>query len=598
MIAALSTSAYLEVRRAAARASAERLSNVTTQFRDLFRQSLAQLRERTMPLAGDSAVVAYARARGPARRAAALSALRYVPTQPEQTVATELRDARGRVLLTTAPAESAIAAMPVADVIPATEPGDSAIVGTFRMLRDTLVYPVSAQVRGVEQVYVVRWRRLGASRRTREQLTRLVGSDASIYIGNADGTGWSDLERPVARPPFANEAGGDALEYERDGRMHIASAAVIPGSPWMVAVDFPGDRVLAPVDAFMRRMALIALIALALGLLAAWVVSRRITRPLKQLTRAAESIAAGDYAQRVRLNTTDEFGVLAETFSGMAAEVERSRETLEHEVDERTRDLNDALRQLHDTQGALVRREKLAMLGQLSSGVGHELRNPLGVMTNSVYFLRTVLADAPAKVHEYLDILQQQITLSEKIVGDLLDFARSKPPKRGPAHLREATEAQLARLPARDGVSVEVEIPADLPPVLVDPIQLGQILLNLFTNAVQALDGNGRIAVRARIAGDTIEYQVSDNGPGIPPENLEKVFEPLFTTKARGIGLGLAVSRTLARANGGDLVAGGALAGRQGATFTLTLPVAASSAGRHTSNVEAGSTAQAAGGSG
>jgi signal transduction histidine kinase len=181
------------------------------------------------------------------------------------------------------------------------------------------------------------------------------------------------------------------------------------------------------------------------------------------------------------------------------------------------------------------------------------------------------LAESPKNVHEYLDILQQQITLSEKIVGDLLDFARSKPPKRMPTFLAEVTQAQINRLGATNGIRVEPNLP-QLPPVLVDPTQLGQIILNLLTNAVQAIDASGTITIRAHASDHKVHYEVTDTGPGIPRENLEKVFEPLFTTKARGIGLGLAVSRTLARANSGDLTVTSSPG--QGATFRLTLPVA------------------------
>lgn len=576
VILALSTAAYVEVRSSAARISGERLVNVTTQFRDLFRQSLGLMRERIVPAASDPAVVAFARSRDPSRAEAAVAALRRVATQPEQVVATELRDASGRLLLTTAPAELALAAMATNDVIPSAEPGDSALVGRFRTWRDTLVYPVSAAVRGVDDVYVVRWRKLAGSRRSREQTTRLVGSSASVFIGNVDGPGWSDLERTVAPPPIDKSSSAQVTTYSRDGSRRLVSAAAIPGSPWMVVVDFPRDDVFAPVNAFVRRLAVIAMVALALGLLAAWRLSRRITEPLQQLTQAAESIAAGDYSQRVQLNMTDEFGVLGDAFSTMASEVQQSRDHLEHKVEERTRDLNETLAKLNDAQESLVRRERLAMLGQLSSGVGHELRNPLGVMTNAVYYLKTVLATAPANVQEYLDILQQQITLSEKIVGDLLNFARSKPPQRTPTDVLAITNAQIARLAMNDEVPVETDLPRDLPPVLVDPIHLGQIVLNLLTNAKQAVDGRGRIVVRARQLNGNVLYEVADNGPGIHMENIEKVFEPLFTTKARGIGLGLAVSRTLARANGGELAA--ASPPGQGATFTLTLPAAGTGA--------------------
>jgi len=271
-----------------------------------------------------------------------------------------------------------------------------------------------------------------------------------------------------------------------------------------------------------------------------------------------------------------EIGRLASAFNTMAADVQSARVDLEHKVDKRTRDLNDTLTKLHDAQESLVRREKLAMLGQLASGVGHELRNPLGVMTNAVYYLKAVLKSSPATVQEYLDILQQQVTLSEKIVSDLLDFARSKPPRRSPASIETITQAQLARLGATNGVRLTAEFPADLSPVLVDETQIGQIIFNLLTNAMQAVDGHGSITLRSETAGGRVFIDVQDSGGGVAPENAEKIFEPLFTTKARGIGLGLAVSRTLARANGGELDLHASTG--KGATFRLTLPVAAKEA--------------------
>ena len=574
VILALSGAAYVEVRRSATAAAGARLLGVTAQFRDLLRVQTGQIRERIARLAADPALVAFTPDARPRQREAALAALGRVDVQPEQLVATELRDANGRILLTTRPGETALAGMRVNDVVPATEPGDSAVIGGFRILRDTLIYPVSVRVPGANDLYLVRWRKMAGSQRSREQMTRLVGSNAAIFVGNAGGSEWTDLERPAAAPPLDLASTTPVQRYTRDGRTYIAGFAPIPGSPWMVAIDFPRDEVMAPVNAFVRRLAVIALIALVLGLLAAWRLSRRITTPIKELTDAAESIAAGDYSRRVNLGMTDEFGVLGTAFSTMATEVQQSRVDLEHKVEERTRDLNDTLHKLSDAQEALVRRERLAMLGQLSSGVGHELRNPLGVMTNAVYYLKTVLAGSPPNVHEYLDILSQQITLSEKIVSDLLDFARSKPPRRTPTDVREVTEKQIARVGAGNGTRIDTDLPGDLPRVLVDPVQLGQIMLNLLTNAVQAMHGKGRIVVRARAENGGVRYEVADSGPGIPAQNMEKVFEPLFTTKARGIGLGLAVSRTLARANGGELEA--VSTPGQGATFTLTLPAAGS----------------------
>jgi PAS domain S-box-containing protein len=240
---------------------------------------------------------------------------------------------------------------------------------------------------------------------------------------------------------------------------------------------------------------------------------------------------------------------------------------------ERTRELDETLMKLRQAQESLVRREKLAILGQLASGVGHELRNPLGVMTNALYYLSAVMPDPPAKVSEYLGILRAQVDLSEKIVSDLLDFARVKPPQRQPVTLKEVVRTQLERVPQIDGVKVRIDIPENLPPALADQVQVGQVVLNLLTNAMQAIgDDSGTIDVRARMRSDKLMLDVIDSGSGIKAENLDRIFEPLFTTKARGMGLGLAVSRALALANGGDITVRSREG--EGAAFTLVLPVA------------------------
>jgi signal transduction histidine kinase len=295
------------------------------------------------------------------------------------------------------------------------------------------------------------------------------------------------------------------------------------------------------------------------------------------MTRAAEAIAAGDYSSRVPVGRSDELGQLSASFNSMARQMGEDTRALEERVADRTRELQQALAELESAQDTLVRRERLAILGQLAGGVGHELRNPLGVMTNALYYLDATLHDTTPDVQEYLGILKSQVTLSEKIVGDLLDYARVKQPARERIALGDLAEEQIARVGPPAGVQVDADIPADLPPVLADRAQIGQVLLNLVTNAVQAMDGSGGVStaegtltVRASSAGDKVRLDISDTGAGIAPENMAKIFEPLFTTKPRGIGLGLAVSRSLARANGGDIDVSSRPGA--GATFTLVLP--------------------------
>jgi signal transduction histidine kinase len=567
------------MRRTTLQAASDRSASLTQQFATLLQQAAAPLRAQAIVTAAKPELRLFATSPDERTRAAALQALEYHGPQPEQVVATELRDRQGAIVLTTTKDTSRAGPISPSDRSWLLA-SDSAVIGAFRRVDTVSVYPVATPVPGTSGFHVVYWRRMVGSRNGRAQLKQLIGSEATLYLGNADGSYITDLERDVTTIALNRDAFGAPHVESRasdagtpDKSRYLVSWVALPRTPWAVGVELPMDVVLAPVDVFIRRMVLLSLGALAAGLLLAWRMSRRLTGPLRQLAVAAEAMSGGDYSQTVVIERTDELGRLGRSFNKMAAEVAQSRYDLEKMVTERTGALNDTLRQLRAAQESLVRREKLAILGQLAGGVGHELRNPLGVMTNAIYYLKAVLTSAPPNVAEYLDIVQQQITLSEKIVSDLLDFARQKPPIRLPASLADVANDQIQRLGPTNGVAISTELPADLPPVLVDRTQVGQIMQNLLTNAMQAMNHSGRITIRAHAERSLVHVDVQDTGPGVSPTNVDKIFEPLFTTKARGIGLGLALSRTLARANEGDLtlrVTAGA-----GADFRLTLPVAA-----------------------
>jgi signal transduction histidine kinase len=572
VVAGLSAVSIYEVRSTTMAMGVERLTALNQQFATLFSMSGPQQRTQAVALATRPGVMEFARthslrsvqARTSQARDRALADLRAPVPNPEQVLVSELRDSRGRVLLTSR-AGTGVDTMTVADIFPNTAHPDSATIGVFRRLRDTLVFPVSMAVQGSTDVYAVRWRRVNITSRTADAVSRLIGTYATPYLGNPGGEHWVNFQTIVPPPPLDMASTTATQVYERDGQQYLAAKASLSGAPWMVALEVPMKTILAPAAVFQRRFFTLGLVALALAFFAAHYLSKRLTKPLVQLAGAATRIAGGDFSHPVRINSSDEIGKLGVAFATMATEVQSARDNLERKVEERTK-------QLHEAQEALVRRERLALLGQLSSGVGHELRNPLSVMTNSVYLLRLHLESQPKNVHEYLDILQQQIALSEKIVSDLLDFTRSRPPQRKPTSLTEVSEQQVARLGQMEGVNIESTLNGNLPAVLVDSSQAGQIILNLLANAVQAIDGPGLIRIKGLADGDRVHMDVMDSGPGVPSDILDKIFEPLFTTKARGLGLGLAVSRTLARANGGDLTASNSPNG--GAVFRLSLPIA------------------------
>jgi PAS domain S-box-containing protein len=227
---------------------------------------------------------------------------------------------------------------------------------------------------------------------------------------------------------------------------------------------------------------------------------------------------------------------------------------------------------LHEAQDKLVRQERLAVMGQLAGSVGHELRNPLGVISNAVYFLKLTQPEASGKVKEYLDLIESEIRISDKIVTDLLDFSRVKSADRQVVEVSKLVGQTLERFPAPGNVTVKLDLPGGLPPVFADPQQMMQVLANLTINACQAMPEGGVLTVSGEPSpvGGWVLVRVKDTGIGIPPENLQKLFEPLFTTKMKGIGLGLAVSKRLAEANGGRLEVESQPG--VGSTFTLVLP--------------------------
>jgi signal transduction histidine kinase len=251
-------------------------------------------------------------------------------------------------------------------------------------------------------------------------------------------------------------------------------------------------------------------------------------------------------------------------------------EHLSQIVDERTHELRE-------TQEQLVQHEKLAVLGQLAGGVGHELRNPLGVILNAVYYLRLVQPDADDKIRQYHGLIEQEVRSAEKIVTDLLDFARIKSVDREAVSVSDLIRQTLERFPAPPTVEVTLEIPADLPRVHVDLRQMTQVLGNLTVNACQAMKDGGQLIVSSdqlSVNGNTstslsssqwVRIAVKDTGVGISPENMKKLFEPLFTTKTKGIGLGLAVSQKLIEANGGRIEVESEPG--VGTTFTVFLPL-------------------------
>jgi len=269
-----------------------------------------------------------------------------------------------------------------------------------------------------------------------------------------------------------------------------------------------------------------------------------------------------------------------ETVRVLAAQVAAYWENhcLVRELAEWNRDLErcvlDRTRSLREAQDKLLRSERLATVGRLGASVAHELRNPLGVINNSIYYLRTKLRDANPKITKHLDIVEREVGTANGIITDLMSFVRVPQMRLELTDANQLLAAALARVPAPANVEVIPSYTQGLPLVQADVDKMQQVFTNLLQNAVQAMPQGGVLRVGTEMSEGQVVFRFRDSGVGIAEEDMARIFEPLFTTKAKGIGLGLSIVKLLIEAQEG-VVRVSSQPG-QGACFTVAIPAAVS----------------------
>jgi len=322
---------------------------------------------------------------------------------------------------------------------------------------------------------------------------------------------------------------------------------------------------------------------------------------MNEMIEAIMKVARGDYSVQVELsgknddldslamglnmmiddirNNIEELHQANEQLQASEEELRSANEELqasEEELRVTNEELQTANEELRETQEQLIRSEKLAAIGQLAGGVGHELRNPLGAIKNAVYYIRgkvakSELAQTEPRVTEFLDIVDDEISTSNKIISDLLGFSRVGKPSVSPTQINRVIEDALSNLTIPENIEVVRKLDVHLPEVEIDPDQIQQVLVNIITNAVQAMPEEGKLTVRARERDKFLEVEISDTGGGIPQETMAKIFDPLFTTKAKGIGLGLAVCKSIIDRHEGHIRVESEVG--KGTTLTIRLPL-------------------------
>jgi signal transduction histidine kinase len=287
------------------------------------------------------------------------------------------------------------------------------------------------------------------------------------------------------------------------------------------------------------------------------VLTYTVQRPMVELQQKISQVGSGDLSVSVSFSQrNDEIGDLGRNFNHMVEQLRESRAEIER---------------LHRTQ--MSRAEHLATLGELATGLAHEIRNPLAGIAGVIEIVsRDLPATSPARL--VVKDVRQEIARINQIVTDLLQTARPHPPKVRKSDLNTTVEhaVMLGRQQAlAKSIQITLQKDPSLPEIEHDSDQIHQVLLNLLINALQAIDHDGKISVSVKALRKVAVVEVTDNGRGIPPEQLPHIFRPFFTTKGDGTGLGLSLARRIVEDHQGRIDVASTVG--KGSTFTVVLPL-------------------------
>jgi two-component system NtrC family sensor kinase len=313
-----------------------------------------------------------------------------------------------------------------------------------------------------------------------------------------------------------------------------AAYAPIPAMNWSLAVTIPIEEFKKEAIAIRQTVVQVVAAIVLLTALVVGILSYNLLRPVRRLVAATERIASGDLSQEIDIKSNDELGLLTQSFNHM-------------------------MRNLREIQSELIRSEKLISLGRLSAGVAHEIRNPLNAMKGAIIYLQRRKPGDPL-IKEYTQLMLEEIERLDLFVTEFLYFAKQSAPKPVLTNLNELVQNTLTlfdeRLRQKMIVVTENLHPA-LSSVYVDPHQMEQVLLNLVINAIDAMPQGGVLQVSSLADGEDAKpkaiIRIRDNGIGIPENQLQYVFDPFYSTKDGGTGLGLPISLGIVESHGGEL---------------------------------------------
>ena len=341
---------------------------------------------------------------------------------------------------------------------------------------------------------------------------------------------------------------GKSAQYVVNGTEMLGVGARLPNLGWTVIVEQPTDEAFAIPTSLQRQLVVSITVALIAMLVVGSLWGRRFIEPILRLTRGTRALAQGQLDTRVAVDSSDELGQLGTAFNTMAD-------------------------RLVELQEDVRKKERHAMFGRIAIGLVHDLSHPIQNMGNSCKLILKMWDDEEYR-ESFRRTIERELAQIKRVLDDLRNVARPMPVERFPIDVNKSVAElvdSMLTTAANAGITIATELTSE--PIFVegDLFALNRIYRNLITNAVQATPPRGRILVRTLAQKDQAIIEVADTGCGIPAERLESIFDDFVTTKRRGLGLGLAISKKVVEQLGGTISVTSQVG--LGSTFTLRFPL-------------------------
>jgi signal transduction histidine kinase len=564
IIIGFSLASYYTVRKAAMEMGRERLRSLTTNLGSMLSQSTAAIVSAVKKNAANDTIRQYLVSGRKELNTEVIDVLKRLQTD-STIVLIELLDTNSIPVTSYSKANEALqnklSTIRKTDFTSAQSNFDR--IGKMYAINNSIYFPIIVMVNNNKQLagYLVSWRLLTTSPQAIEQVSKLMGKGAVLYIRNKDGSLWTDMLKPVSHPPITIKDINDYLEY-KDPKGHdvVASAQLINSSDWLVLIEFSKSVMLESATRFLKWIILIGGLLVAAGIFITWIMSYNITKPLDQLTKAAMAISKGDYSVSPQVNKNDELGKLAHAFTIMKDQVQTTQLTLENKVIERTAQLESVNSELE----------------AFSYSVSHDLRAPLrGIMGFTTMLEDKYSNQLDEEAKRLTSVIKKKALAMGNLIDDLLGFSRISRQDIVKHNIptNELVKEIIANTGATDQISWDIE---PLPESWGDTNTIRQVWTNLISNA-KKYTGNAvspRIEIGSFTDKEKTVFFVKDNGVGFDPkykDKLFKVFQRLHgAAEFEGTGVGLAVVEKIISKHGGKVWADAEK--DKGASFYFSLP--------------------------